>query len=150
GYAGGSDPKQALAKALKATNLAQVVLVVLDAQMAARAADHAILEEWQNWFDAHPESRPPPLLGVMTHIDLLPPSLEWAPPYPGWLEGSPKRPKEQMIREAILSIKETLMPPLAGVVPVCTSAGKVYGIREFLWPALIELLPDAHARRINE
>ena len=37
GYAGGSDPKQALAKALKAVNQAQVVLVVLDAQMAARA-----------------------------------------------------------------------------------------------------------------
>jgi hypothetical protein len=150
GYAGGSDPKQALAKALKAVNQAQVVVVVLDAQMAARAADHAFLEAWQEWFEKHPESRPPPLLGVMTHIDLLSPSLEWAPPYPGWLQEAPKRPKEQMIREAILSIKETLMPPLAGIVPVCTAQGKVYGVREFLWPALIELLPDAHARRINE
>ena len=150
GYAGGSDPKQALAKALKAVNQAQVVLVVLDAQMAARAADHAFLEEWQNWFEKHPESRPPPLLGVMTHIDLLSPSLEWQPPYAGWLQESPKRPKEQMIREAVLSVKETLQPPLAGIVPVCTAAGKIYGIREFLWPALIELLPEAHARRINE
>jgi uncharacterized protein len=150
GYAGGSDPKQALAKALKAVNQAQVVLVVLDAQMAARAADHAFLEAWQEWFDVHPESRPPPLLGVMTHIDLLSPSLEWSPPYAGWLQESPKRPKEQMIREAVLSIKEELMPPLAGIVPVCTAQGKAYGIREYLWPGLIELLPDAHARRINE
>ena len=150
GYAGGSDPKQALAKALKAVNQAQVVLVVLDAQMAARAADHAILAEWQNWFEKHPESRPPPLLGVMTHIDLLSPSLEWQPPYAGWLQETSKRPKEQMIREAILSIKETLQPPLAGVVPVCTAADKIYGIREFLWPAIVELLPEAHARRINE
>jgi uncharacterized protein len=150
GYAGGSDPRQALAKALKAVNQAQVVLVVLDAQMAARAADHAFLEAWQEWFDKHPESRPPPLLGVMTHIDLLSPSLEWSPPYAGWLQEAPKRPKEQMIREAVLSIKEELMPPLAGIVPVCTAPGKAYGIREYLWPALIELLPDAHARRINE
>ena len=150
GYAGGSDPKQALAKALKAVNQAQVVLVVLDAQMAARAPDSAFLEAWQEWFDTHPESRPPPLLGVMTHIDLLSPSLEWAPPYAGWMQEASKRPKELMIREAVLSIKEELMPPLAGVVPVCTVQGKAYGIREFLWPALIELLPDAHARRINE
>ena len=150
GYAGGSDPKQALAKALKAVNQAQVVLVVLDAQMAARAPDHAFLEAWQEWFDANPSSRPPPLLGVVTHIDLLSPSLEWSPPYPGWLQEAPKRPKEQMIREAVMSIKETLMPPLAGIVPVCTASGKAYGLREYLWPALIELLPDAHARRINE
>ena len=72
GYAGGSaseaGPRQG---ALKAVNQAQVVLVVLDAQMAARAPDSAFLEAWQEWFEKHPESRPPPLLGVMTHIDLL-------------------------------------------------------------------------------
>jgi predicted GTPase len=150
GYAGGVNPKDALAKAMRAVSQAHVVLVVLDAQMAARHADHAFLEEWQRWYDSHPDRKPPPLVGVMTHIDLLPPSLEWQPPYAGWREESSPRLKEQTIRDAILSIKESLMPPLTDVVPVCTASGKAYGIDEGLWPAILEALPQAQARRINE
>jgi predicted GTPase len=150
GYAGGVNPKDALAKAMAAVSEAHVVLVVLDAQMAARQADHAFLEEWQRWFDAHPDHKPPPLVGVMTHIDQLPPSLEWQPPYDGWREESSPRRKEQTIRDAVLSIKESLVPPLAEVVPVCAATGKLYGIDESLWSAILAALPQAHARRINE
>lgn len=150
GYSGGSDPKAALESALTAVCQSHVTLLVVDAQQAARAADHGFLVQWQEWFTAHPERKPPPILGVMTHIDLLPPSLEWQPPYDGWVDEASPRLKEQTIRDAILSIKETLMPPLAGVIPACTAAGKLYGLKEWLWPAVLGLLPQAHARRINE
>ena len=47
----------------------------------------------------------PPVLAVMTHIDLLSPALEWAPPY-NWQE--PERPKERQIQEALTAVREQL------------------------------------------
>jgi hypothetical protein len=84
----------------------------------------------------------PPVLGVLTHMDLLRPSLEWSPPY-DWLK--PKRPKEQQIQQAVAAAREQLGNYLLGVVPVCTAAQKVYGVEEWLLPALAELLDQAHA-----
>ena len=34
---------------------------------------------------------------------------------------------------------------LVGIVPVCTAAGKVYGVEEWFLPTLAELLDEAHA-----
>jgi predicted GTPase len=84
----------------------------------------------------------PPVLGVLTHIDLLSPSLEWSPPY-DWQQ--PQRVKERSIHDAVAATGEQLQALVAGVVPVCTAAGKVYGVTEWLLPALMELLDQAHA-----
>jgi hypothetical protein len=83
----------------------------------------------------------PPILGVLTHIDLLSPAMEWAPPY-NWQQ--PGRPKEGQIQEAQEAVREQMGQYLVGCVPVCTASGKVYGIEEWFLPTVLELLDDAH------
>jgi predicted GTPase len=84
----------------------------------------------------------PPVIGVVTHIDLLTPAMEWAPPY-DWLH--PMRTKEQQIRESVRVVHDQFGDRLAAVMPVCTSAGKVYGIEEWLLPAVVERLGEARS-----
>src|SRR5262249_37891859 len=66
----------------------------------------------------------------------------WTPPY-DWQE--PRRLKEQQMQQAVTALHEQLGEHLVGVVPLCTAAGKVYGVEEWLLPALAELLDEAHA-----
>ncbi len=108
----------------------------------ARQPDLRMLEELTNYFRKHPDLRIPPILAILTHIDLLSPALEWAPPY-DWK--TPKRVKEEQISEAVAAVKEQLGNYLAAVIPVCTAADKNYGIDEWLLPALTEILDQAHA-----
>ena len=67
--------------------------------------------------------------------------MEWSPPY-DWRRG--KRPKEVNIREAVAAIMDQLGDLKPVVIPVCASAGKVYGVDEFLLPAVMQRLDEAH------
>src|SRR5205085_6884619 len=115
---------------------------VLHARNPARQADLDVLLSRKRWFASQPDLKLPPIVAVLTHIDLLSPSLEWAPPY-DWQE--PKRPKEQQIAQAVAAVREQLGAHIAGVVPACTAPNKVHGIDEWLLPAFTALLDDAHA-----
>ena len=84
----------------------------------------------------------PLILGVLTHIDLLSPAMEWAPPY-DWQH--PQRPKEEQIQLALTTVRDQFEQFLAGCVPLCTLAGKVYGVEEWFLPTVVELLDEAHA-----
>src|SRR5262249_51595133 len=84
----------------------------------------------------------PPVLAVLTHIDLLSPALEWAPPY-DWK--APSRTKEKEIHDAVAAVEEQFGSSVAGVIPVCTAPGKIHGVQEWLLPALVSLLDQAHA-----
>jgi predicted GTPase len=119
-----------------------LLLLVLHARNPARQADLAMLEELHDWFAAHPDLKAPPILAVLTHMDLLSPSLEWAPPY-DWQE--PTRPKEKQIGQAVAAVREQLGPFLIGIVPVCTAPERVYGIEEWVLPAVAEMLDEVHA-----
>lgn len=125
-----------------AARQADVVLLVLHARNPARQADLDALQSLQRFFDLHPDLRKPPVLAVVTHIDLLSPSLEWQPPY-DWQH--PQRLKERQVHEAVAAVREQLGSSLAGAVPLCTAAGKVYGVEEWLLPALVGLLDQGHA-----
>jgi hypothetical protein len=100
-----------------------------------------MLEKLKAWFASRPELKMPRILAVVTHIDLLSPAMEWAPPY-DWQ--NPTRPKEQQIAQAVAAVHEQLGPFLHGVVPVCTSEGRVYGVNEYLLPAITNLVDEAH------
>ncbi len=126
----------------EAAQQSDIILLVLHARNPARQADVDMLRSLKDWFASLPELKLPPILGVMTHMDLLSPSLEWAPPY-NWQE--PRRPKEHQIAQAIAAVREQLGSYIAGVVPVCTAADKVYGVTDWLMPAFAALLDDAHA-----
>jgi hypothetical protein len=119
-----------------------LILLVLHARNPARETDVVFLEKLRDFFQAHPELKMPPILGVMTHIDLLSPMMEWSPPY-DWQQ--PQRSKEQQIDQALAAMREQLGGFLAGAVPVCTAADKIYGVQEWLLPAVAELLDEAHA-----
>jgi predicted GTPase len=120
---------------------ADLILLVLHARNPARQADVQLLRALRDWFASHPELKRPPLLAVVTHIDLLSPALEWSPPY-DWRQ--PTRPKEENIQQALSAVWQQIGGYDAGVVPVCTPRGKEYGIEQWLLPAIIEHLDEAH------
>jgi predicted GTPase len=121
---------------------ADVILLVLHARNPARQADLELLKDLHQFSEARPDVHKPPVLAVVTHIDLLSPALEWSPPY-DWQH--PRRPKEEQIHEAVAAVQEQLGAWLVGALPVCTAPGKVHGIEEWLLPGLVGLLDQAHA-----
>jgi predicted GTPase len=125
-----------------AAQQSDLLLLVLHARNPGRQADLDMLQQLRTWFTSRPDLKRPRLLAVLTHIDLLSPAMEWAPPY-DWQQ--PKRPKEHQIQQAVAAVQEQLGDYLAGVVPVCVAPGKVHGVEEWLLPALAELLDEAHA-----
>jgi predicted GTPase len=138
GHAGpGEDQVRATEEAARQSDL---VILVVHARNPARQADLEMVRRLRSWFDTKPELRTPPILAVLTHIDLLSPALEWAPPY-NWVE--PQRPKEKQIQQAWTAVREQLGNYLVGIVPVCTAPGKVYGVAEWFFPTLAELLGEA-------
>jgi hypothetical protein len=142
GY-GHTGPKADQLKATQeAAQQSDLLLLVLHARNPARQADLEMLQRLGAWFAERPELRLPPLVAVLTHIDLLSPALEWSPPY-RWQQ--PQRPKEKQIAEAVAAVREQLGEFLAGIVPVCTAEGKVAGVAEELVPAVIALLDELHA-----
>jgi predicted GTPase len=141
GYAHTGPKGDQVAATRDAAQQSDLLLLVLHARNPARQADLAMLQELRSWFASHPDLKKPPVLAVVTHIDLLSPALEWSPPY-NWQEG--KRTKEENIRQALGAVRQQLGEFVTGIVPVCTAAGKVSGIEEGLLPAIAECLDEAH------
>jgi predicted GTPase len=133
-----ADNLEETADAVQASDL---VLLVTHARNPARKADVDFLARLRQWFAERPQLRFPPVLVVLTHIDLLTPAMEWSPPY-DWVGGT--RPKERSMAEAITAAKEAF-PDVAGLLPVCTADGKVWGVSEELMPEVVALLGEAKA-----
>lgn len=142
GYAQAGPKEDQVRATFEAARTSDILLLVLHARNPGRQADIDMLQSLEKYFAQHPELKKPPILGVLTHIDLLSPSLEWAPPY-NWQE--PQRPKEQQIAQAITASRNQFGTLLAGMVPVCTATGKTYGINEWLLPAIVQLVGEARA-----
>jgi small GTP-binding protein len=140
GY-GHTGPKEDQLKATQeAARQSDLVCLVLHARNPARQADVEAFEALRAWFGSRPDLKMPPVLAVLTHIDLLSPAMEWAPPY-NWKR--PALPKEQQIQQAETTVREQMGQYLVGCVPVCTAPGKVYGVEEWLLPTILELLDEA-------
>jgi predicted GTPase len=142
GYGHAGPREDQLKTTQKAAQQSDLLLLVMQARNPARQADLALLQALRTWFAGRPDLKLPPILGVMTHIDLLSPAMEWAPPY-DWQR--PSRVKEQQIQEALATVKEQFGSFLEGCVPVCIAPGKTYGIEEWFLPTIVELLDEAHA-----
>ncbi len=125
----------------QAAREADVLLLVLHARNPARAADVQMLQRLRAWFADRPDLRMPPLVAVLTHIDLLSPALEWSPPY-DW--HNPTRPKEKSIAAAVDAVREQLGGDVE-VVPVCAAEGKAFNVTEELLPAVLGRMDEAHA-----
>lgn len=132
------DNLEATADAVQASDL---VLLVSQARSSARKSDVDFLARLRRWFAERPHLRFPPMIAVLTHVDLLTPAMEWTPPY-DWPHGT--RPKEKSLREAVTAASE-VFAGAAGVVPVCTSEGRVWNVTEELVPEIVALLGEAKA-----
>jgi predicted GTPase len=133
GYGAGGPNESEFEEAFKAAQEADVLLFAGHARSAARKADADLLARLTARFAAAPHLRLPPILGVLTHVDLLSPAVEWKPPY-DWRAGT--RPKEANMREAVAAAKEQLGLGVLDVYPVCTAAGREFGLTDGLVPAM--------------
>ena len=125
---------------VEAAREADLIFFVTHARNPGRDADVKLWHDLKDYFTDRPELKMPPALVVMTHIDLLSPSMEWAPPY-DW--HNPKRPKEKNIAEAAQVVEEQFGGGFMSIVPVCSAEGKAWGIKEELMPEIVELLGEA-------
>src|SRR5439155_26585623 len=116
--------------------------LVLHAHDPARQADVKLLQSLDNYLRSRPDLKMPPVLGVLTHIDLLSPVMEWSPPY-DWL--APQRPKERNIHDGIVAAKVQVGSQLIDIVPLCLAEGRVYGVSDWLIPRVVESLDEARA-----
>jgi small GTP-binding protein len=142
GYGHSGPDADQLRATEEAARQSDLLLLVVQARNPAREADRTQVEALKEWFGSKPDLKMPPIIGVMTHIDLLAPAIEWSPPY-DWTK--PKRSKEIQIRDAWTTLHEQFGNHLAGVVPVCTGPGKVFGVHESLLPSILGHLDEARA-----
>ncbi|MBX3439071.1 MAG: 50S ribosome-binding GTPase [Planctomycetaceae bacterium] len=144
GYGESGASRQQVAQIHLALTAADAALLVMDAHSPAREADRLTLEQLHSIGASQPHLKPPSVVGVLTHVDLLPPPLEWSPPY-HWRQ--PDGPKSQNLHDAVQYVTELFGRVLATVVPVCSvdRSDRTWGIAEELIPALIGTLDDARS-----
>lgn len=142
GYGHGGPDADQLDRTCQAAQQSDLLLLVVNARDPARDADAALLRQLAEWFRTRAELKMPPVVAVVTHIDLLPPAIEWSPPY-DWRH--PNSVKEKNIAEAVAVVREQLGDLVREVVPVCTAEGKVFGVHEYLLPRILDLLGEARA-----
>ncbi len=123
---------------------ADAVLLVIDAHVPAREADRKTLQSLSNHYQQNPHLKPPPIICVLTHVDLLPPARDWSPPY-NWQNG--QSTKETSIRGAVEYAAELFDQVIAEAVPVCTDddPDRQWGVVGNLIPALLSRLDEARA-----
>ena len=130
-----------------AAESADIVLLVMAANVSARDADLQAVRGLEEYYRDKKQLKPPLIIGVVTHIDLLRPVRDWDPPY-DWR--NPNSPKEQSIAEAVSYLQELFGASIAGYA--CVHTGDVHGpdasIAEELIPQLVEHLDQGHAAAI--
>lgn len=100
-----------------------LIVFVSRATQPARGSDHLLYQAVATAFDSNPDRRPPPILLVMTHVDLLQPRNDWSPPY----DLGSNNPKAMTMTLALQScIDQIGLPADTPSVPVCLSENKGY------------------------
>ena len=144
GYGEGGAPADQLRRIHRSLADADAVVLVMDAHSPARQADHETYQRLQAVYAGQPQLKPPSVIGVLTHVDLLPPPLKWSPPYQ-WRAAN--RAKSGAMFGAVRHVTELFDPPLSAVVPVCSDnrPARAWGVTEELIPALVGVLDDARS-----
>lgn len=123
GYSDSLISKESSEEILKGVLAADIVLLVLAANSPAKQPDVLMLNQFKEYYREHSELKPPRVIGVVTHIDLLRPMQEWEPPY-NWRD--PKTPKERSIHESIEYCRELFGTSIRDYVPVCLHENKSF------------------------
>lgn len=140
GYEDPSAPQERLEEAFTEALQSDLIVLVVSAVNVAREPDRQLLTQLRAHFARHPELRPPPVVVALTHIDLLRPLREWAPPYN---VVTPDSRKAHAIRGAMNVVATEVELPAEGIVPVCLLPTRIYNVEEALMPLLLALVPEA-------
>ncbi len=145
GYGQDGPTDADFAAAVEASRDADLIMLVTQAVHPGRQPDIILLDRLRAWFAAKPHLKMPPVVVVVSHIDLLSPKAEWTPPY-DWQAGT--RPKEANIRECVGVVKEQMGDRVSDIVPVCGREGERFGVTEGLIPALASHLDHARGTAV--
>ena len=121
-----------------------LILWVVSAVRPDTELDRRTLAHLLAAFASQPHRRAPPVLGVVTYVDRLPPADEWAPPYD--LKAS--RPKSVAIRGAVERAMRALAEAGSEVVPVSLAPGRIYNV-DLVWSRMLTLLPAARSAQLT-
>lgn len=117
-----------------------LILWVSAATRPDRKGERECLDALRGFQSSHPERRPPPLLVVVSHIDMLRPPAEWAPPYD---LAEPRGAKATNIRDAVQAVAADLCVAIERAIPVCLREERVYNVEDTLWAAILTLQDEA-------
>ncbi|WP_413112178.1 GTPase family protein [Thaumasiovibrio sp. DFM-14] len=134
-----------LAQAVKSATDADVIVWVIKATQPARKVDVSFLRALRDFYVTHKERRMPPVIVVITHIDLLGPSE----PLDSLNFSHPESTKAEMVVDLVTYLKQTL--PFADEtwwIPVCTQSPEQFNI-DTVEGALIERLDEANLVQMN-
>jgi predicted GTPase len=126
---------------------ADMILLVIDGHNPSKAADVATLLQVEAWYAKHPNLLPPPIVAVLSHVDLIPPAMHWSPPY---LLDQPQTAKGKNIAAAIEWTREELTQFSNFVVDVVAVCGgpddsRRWGLQENVLPAIMKHLDSGQS-----
>ncbi len=130
-----------------ATQAANVILLVMAANVPARESDRQLLNDIENFYTKQKHLRPPPIIAVLTHVDLLRPVREWSPPY-DWR--NPHSLKEESMAAAVQYLKEIFGSKISGYACVYTGDEHQWpsSVADEVVPQLIDHLNSGHSAAI--
>jgi uncharacterized protein len=117
GYSEADVSRQQLREIQSASDQADIVLLVMAANVPARDSDVRVVRALAEHYRGKQQLRPPAIVVVLTHIDRLRPVREWAPPY-NWRH--PTQLKEESIADAVKYVRELMGDSVAGYACVYT------------------------------
>jgi predicted GTPase len=113
---------------------ADLILWVSPANRPDRQTERHCLDALRIFQATQLNRRLPPMLVVMSHIDLLRPASAWQPPYD---LSNQQDVKAISIRAALQTVATDLAVPVEQVIPVCLKEGRVYNVNDALWAAIL-------------
>ena len=123
---------------------ADLVVWVTSAARADRHADRVALDAFRRHFEQRLDRHRPPVIVVLSGIDLLRPFREWSPPYDLRDESSPKAAS---ISAAIVAVAQDFAFDVGHIVPVSVRPDAVYNV-DALWAKIMEVVPEAQRARL--
>jgi predicted GTPase len=147
GYDEADVKEQQRREVTTAADLADIVLLVMAANVSARAADVQMMRELETHYQDRPHLKPPTILAVLTHIDLLRPVREWSPPY-DWR--NPHELKEESIAAAVDYVRELFGDRIADYACVHTDSDSAdaTSVADEVVPVLLEHIPHGKSAAV--
>jgi predicted GTPase len=135
---------EALERITEAAGTADLVLWVTSATRADRHSDRVAMDTFRHRFDQRLDRHRPPVIVVLSGIDLLRPFREWSPPYD---LRDLSNPKAASISEAVMAVAHDLAFDASHIVPVSVRLGATYNV-DALWAEIMEVVPEAQRARL--